>query len=162
MHTIRPLAYPEISTACVLIAKAFSAKDGKVPERYQPHNIVPRLLMQWQGHKEPGCPQYLIAEVDGQIVAIGGYARSRFGASTWELLLGATLPAFQGRGIGHALVLARLEAIRSEAAGGGLVMVSTKRPARFLRYGFQAGPVNPETGATLMWAPVAASGRAAA
>ena len=159
--TIRPLAYAEISSAAALIAQGFAGPDG-IPERYWPHVIIPRLLAQWQHATEPDAPRYLVAELDGEIVGIGGYARSRSASSTWELLLGATLPAYQGRGIGHAMVLSRLAAIRAEAPGGGLVMVSTKRPARFLRYGFQAGPVNPDTGSTLMWGQVPEEGRAAA
>ncbi|NFV80042.1 GNAT family N-acetyltransferase [Magnetospirillum aberrantis] len=148
--------------ASFVIAEAFVGPDGTAPERYSPCATIPKLAAAFEDPATFWTPRYLVAEVNGQVVAIGGYARSRAAGSTWELLLGATLPAYQGRGIGHALVLARWDAIRAEATDGGIVMVSTRRPARFLRYGFSAGPVNPDTGATLMWLPVAAEGRAAA
>lgn len=162
MITIRPLARHELLHAAFLIAEAFVGPDGTAPERYSPCVTIPKLAAAFEDQATLWTPRYLVAEVNGQVVAIGGYARSRAAGSTWELLLGATLPAYQGRGIGHALVLARWAAIRAEATDGGIVMVSTKRPARFARYGFAAGPVNPDTGATLMWAAVPAEGRAAA
>lgn len=161
--TIRPLALSDLLKAAFVVAEAFAGPGGVTPERYSLCATIMRLAASLDAPATPWTPRYLVADLDdGRIVAIGGYARSRAAGSTWELLLGATLPAYQGRGIGHALVLARLDAIRAEATDGGLVMVSTKRPARFIRYGFAAGPVNPDTGATLMWAAVPAGGRAAA
>ncbi len=160
---IRTLALHDLLNAAFLVAEAFVGPDGTAPERYSPCATIPKLGAALDIPATTWAPRYLVAEVEGRMAAIGGYARSRAAGSTWELLLGATLPAFQGRGIGHALVLARLDAIRAEAPeGGGLVMVSSRRPERFLRYGFSAGPVNPDTGATRMWLPLAAEGRAAA
>lgn len=160
--TIRTLTERDIPHAAVVVALAFTDDAGRIPERYLPLAIIDRLQWSLDAAGNPGAPRYLVAEVDGAVVAIGGYARSRFGGDTWELLLGATMPRFQGRGIGHALMLERWEAIRAEAPEGGLVVVSTKNVARFQRYGFSLGPMNRATGASLMWASVPAGGRAAA
>lgn len=69
------------------------------------------------------------------------------------MMLGATYPHLQGAGIGHALVLARLDAI--SRAGGGVVLVSAKKPERWLRYGFGALTVNLSTGSTMLSREVA-------
>lgn len=159
---VRALTPADVMDAALMIAEAFTDRAGQVPDRYRPEAVLPALRWSLEAMPHLAAPRYLVAEVDGRIGGIGGYARSRSAAETWELLLAATRPDLQGRGIGHTLMLARWEAIRDEAPDGGLVQVSTKSPARFLRYGFQRGPVNPSTGAVQMWAVVPASGRAAA
>lgn len=153
-HTIRPLETHDLLNVAFLVAEAFKGRDGTVPERYEPTAIIPKLAWSLDAAGDTGVPRYLVATIGGGAVAIGGYARSRAAGSTWELLLGATRPDLQGRGIGHALMLARWEAIRAETPEGGLVTVSTKNLGRFLRYGFHPGPRNPATGSWLMWAEV--------
>lgn len=161
---IRPLERKDMLDVAAVVASAFADRKGIVPDRYQPIPIIQRLQWSLNGAGEPGVPRYLVAEVDGEVVGVGGYAVARFGGATWELLLAATKPELQGRGIGHQLLLARWDAIRAESPDeGGVVVVSTKNAPRFLRYGFHQGPRNPVTGAYLMWAMVPAkAGRQAA
>ena len=162
--TIRLLERKDLIDVAAVVASAFSSRAGIVPDRYKPSTIIQRLQWSLDGAGQAGVPTYLVAELDGEVVGVGGYAMARFGGATWELLLAATKPELQGRGIGHQLLLARWEAIRAEASpqGGGVVVVSTKNLQRFLRYAFHQGPRNPVTGAYLMWAMVPAKADKAA
>lgn len=145
---IRALTETDIGPLGEMVAAAFAGQDGAVPARYRPAAIRRRLQWSLESAADGG-PVTLVATLAGCPVALGQYGPSRWAGGSWELMLGVTRPDLQGKGIGHALVLARMAAI--EAAGGGLVFVSAKRPERWLRYGFQSGPFNPQTGATALW-----------
>lgn len=145
---VRPMSELDVSALCAVVASAFAGRDGTVPTRYRADAVRRRL--EWSlSSAADGGPVTLVAELGGAPVAMGQYGPSRWAANSWELMFGATRPDLQGKGIGHALVVARLAAI--EAAGGGLVFVSAKRPDRWRRYGFEVGPFNPLTGATALW-----------
>lgn len=79
----------------------------------------------------------LVAEVDGRVVGHIAFSTAEIGASSrgW-FLLGpvAVRPDRQGLGIGRALVEAGLDALRSRAAGG-CVLVGD--PAFYGRFGFR-------------------------
>jgi len=78
----------------------------------------------------------LVAEVDGQVVGHIAFSAAHMGDTEegWFLLgpIGV-LPAFQGAGIGSALVEAGLEELRSRGAEG-CVLVGD--PAFYQRFGF--------------------------
>lgn len=122
--TIRPLRDGEASTLSALFAPLlpWHTQGGL----YQ--------LMQYQR-------QFLVAVVDGQPVAIGGYGPSGYSRHAWALGPAATLPEYQGRGIGAALIRARFDAISEAMAVAGrsaaLIHVSSKRPQSWERLGFQ-------------------------
>lgn len=122
--TIRPLRDGEASTLSALFAPLlpWHTQGGL----YQ--------LMQYQR-------QFLVAVVDGKPVAMGGYGPSGYSRHAWALGPAATLPAHQGRGIGAALIKARIDAIGTAVAAAGgtaaLLHVSSKRPESWVRLGFQ-------------------------
>lgn len=149
-HIITPLRMHHIHSCAGLVAKAFHGRPG-LPEQYRPAVISERLrtahIDALNGRRER--EHFYVAEIDGVAVGLGGFVCERFASATWSLVLGATHPDHQGKGIGHALVEERLTAIA--ACGGRLVLVSTKAESRWLRYGFTAGPVNPASGATILW-----------
>lgn len=148
LSLVRPMADFDLPALCGVVAAAFTGRDGTVPLRYQAKAVRERL--EWSlASAADGGPITLVACLADTPVALGQYAPARWAASSWELTFGATLPDLQAKGIGHALVMARLAAI--EAAGGGVVFVSAKKAARWRRYGFEAGPFNPLTGATAFW-----------
>lgn len=141
---IRPLTEDDIPGLCAVVA-AFTVSSGHVPGRYRPAAVRERL----ERSLDPGGPVTLVAELGGQAVALGQYGAARWAASSWELMFGATRPDLQGKGLGHALVQARLAAVAGN--GDGLVFVSSRCPDRWQRYGFHVGPVNPLTGASALW-----------
>ncbi len=109
-------------------------------------------LMQYQR-------RFLVAEVDGQPVAVGGYGPSGYSRHAWALGPAATLPEYQGRGIGAALIQARFDAIGKLAGESGksavLLHVSSKRPASWLRLGFRI--IDEVDGSTLLCRRLAAA-----
>lgn len=82
----------------------------------------------------------LVAEVDGEVVGHVAFSPGGIGESVsgWYVLGPvAVLPAYQGEGIGRALVAAGLEALRSRGARG-CVLVGD--PAFYTRFGFASYP----------------------
>lgn len=145
---VRPMTALDIPDLCALVGGAFVDRRGHVPARYRPALVRSRL--QWSlDSAASGGPVTLVAELGGHAVGMGQYGPARWAGAAWEMMLGATRPDLQGKGIGHALVMARMEAIAQ--GGGGLVFVSARQAQRWRRYGFEAGPVNPLTGATTLW-----------
>lgn len=88
---------------------------------------------------------YMVAEVGGEIVAIGGYGPSHYTRRAVGLGPAATLPAARGLGAGTAIVMARPQRIEIEAAAKGMteigVHVASKRPEFWHRQGFQTAAV---------------------
>ena len=93
----------------------------------------------------------LVADLEGAILSCGAVAASAFARHTWTLSLGATRPDMQGRGLGHHLVVRRLEI--AVGAGAGVVLVSSRNEARWRRYNFARAFTNSVTGAHLMFLP---------
>lgn len=82
----------------------------------------------------------LVAEVDGGVVGHIAFSPGGIGDTTsgWYVLGPvAVLPAYQGEGIGRALVEAGLEALRSRGASG-CVLVGD--PVFYTRFGFASNP----------------------
>ena len=82
----------------------------------------------------------LVVEAEGQIVSMGVWGCNPAFSNGWHLRLAATLPEMRGRGYGDALIGVRL-ALASVAATRrpgtpGIILVSTRRPASFVRHGF--------------------------
>ena len=148
---IRPLRHWDVPTLANIVQEAFGGAHA--PPRYQAHSIEDRLILSLKFPRF-GIPVTLVAELDGEPVALGQYGPARWAAHTWELMLGATRQDLQGQGIGHQLALARLTAIAE--AGGGQVVVSTKNQTRWERYGFIKAWRNPNTEAVVMWREISA------
>lgn len=146
---IRPLDRSDIIDAAHVVALAF-AENGIVPARYQPYPVLRRLQASVSG----GPERFLVAEEAGEIVAVGGFAPAGLAAATWIVGLTATRTDRQGQGVGHRLFLGLWREIRGLSPQGGIVIVSARQPRRFVRYGFQGGPVNPSTGAVMMWTQI--------
>ena len=81
----------------------------------------------------------LVVEAEGQIAAMGVWGCNPAFSNGWHLRLAATLPEMRGRGYGDALISVRLAFVSVAArqtGTPGVVIVSTRRPASFLRHGF--------------------------
>ncbi len=141
---VRLLTVTDIPMLALMVERAFQGRDGSVPDHYRSAAVGDRLRRSLDSDVVT-----LVADLSGVPAALGQYGPARWARSTWELMLGATWPVLQGCGLGHALAVARLEAVAAE--GGGMVFVSTRQPARWRRYGFDPGPNNPVTGATALW-----------
>lgn len=152
---IRPLRHWDVPTLANIVQEAFGGAHAS--SRYQAANVEERLISSLRGSWF-GATVTLVAELDGEPVAMGQYSRSRWAAETWELMLDATRPDLQGQGISHQLVLARLVAIAE--AGGGHVIVSAKQYGRWERYGFIQGWRNQQTEAVVMWREVTSTASA--
>ena len=89
---------------------------------------------------ESKSEQLLVVEAEGQIVAMGVWGRNPAFSNGWHLRLAATLPELRGRGYGEALLSVRLALVSVAATRRsgtpGVVIVSTRRPASFVRHGF--------------------------
>lgn len=134
---VRPLMAADISAVTALVAAAFSEEDGVVPERYRPAVVGERLATSLDSRRATR-PRFLVAELDGAPVAVGGFSRESWCSCAWSLYMAAVRPELQGRRLGSLLIQRRLDVIAAEHAGPGTVLVSSRHPGSFLRLGFQA------------------------
>jgi len=85
--------------------------------------------------------RFLVAERDGEAVAIAAYGPAGYSRHAWALGPAATLPTHRSMGIGSELIETRLSAIQEAVAASGmpaaLVHVSSKRPHSWVRFGFR-------------------------
>lgn len=134
---VRPLVAADIAALTAVVAAAFREADGRVPERYRPAAVAERLAASLNSNRTTR-PRFLVAELDGQPVAVGGFSRESWCSCAWSLYMAAVRPDLQGRRIGGLLIQRRLDAIAAEHAGAGTVVVSSRHPGSFLRLGFHA------------------------
>ena len=82
---------------------------------------------------------------DGVVRGFGCYGRQEFSRNVYGLFMAATNTEFRGQGVGSVLINTRLQTIQEDAQIGDLVMVTTKRPAVFMKIGFSSRPVGEDT-----------------
>lgn len=145
---VRPLAAADIPAITAIVAAAFREADGSVPERYQPAAVAERLAGGLTSQR-PTRARFLVAELAGEPVAVGGFSRESWCSCAWSLYMAAVRPDVQGRRLGSLLIQRRLDAIAAEHDGPGTVVVSSRRPGSYLRLGFHALRKMPH-GPTLM------------
>lgn len=134
---VRPLATADIIAVTAIVAAAFREADGAVPERYRPAAVAERLGASFNTQRVTR-PRFIVAELGGEPVAVGGFSRESWCSCAWSLYMAAVRPDLQGRRLGSLLIQRRLDAIAAEHAGPGTVLVSSRHPGSFLRMGFQA------------------------
>lgn len=131
---IRPLAPLDHESVDLLLASAFAKHVDDVPDGDQPVPIEVGLNTALIASDEFLPDLAIVAEIDGKVVAYCISTRGRVGDAD-ALGLGpiGVLPAFQGRGIGSALVR---ESVRIAEANGEGVIALLGDPAYYGRFGF--------------------------
>ncbi len=118
---------PVLLEACVtLIVNAFAD-----PERYHAERVRRELCCD-----DPVFyRRFFIAMEEGEIFAIGGVKAADWASRTHILYLSAVAPEKRGRGIGRALIKARLDWLEANFKSGR-VLVSATKARRFRDLGF--------------------------
>lgn len=101
------------------------------PDRYGRERIVWEMLAENAAFYR----QFFIATRGRQIVGVAGVKAADWALKTHLLYLSAVAPEMRGKGIGHALLDARLEWIKRKF-DSGRILVSTARTKRFRECGF--------------------------
>lgn len=101
-------------------------------ERYPEQRISEEL----QPASAPQYRQFIVAWHEGRMVGAGGIKSADWASGTHILYLSAVESAMRGRGIGRALVRARLDWIFARHEHGR-VLVSTQKPKRYRDMGFR-------------------------
>lgn len=119
---------PLLLDACVtLIVNAFAD-----PERYGAERVRHELSVD-----DPVFyRRFFVAIEASEIIAIGGIKAADWASRTHILYLSAVAPEKRGRGIGRALIKARLDWLESQFKSGR-VLVSATKPRRFRDLGFR-------------------------
>ena len=79
--------------------------------------------------------KYFVAELNNEIIGIGGVSESFMSDSAFELCYGSVKPEYQRKGIGTTLTLKRIEYVKS-IKDCGYIFVSSRRPEFFDKLGF--------------------------
>ena len=101
-------------------------------ERY----TIKRLSDELKEAVSPFYRQFIVAVVEGVVVGVGGVKAVDWASNTHVLYLSAVHPSYRSRGIGKALIKARLKWLK-ESIGSGRVLVSTAKIDRFKLFGFK-------------------------
>lgn len=116
-----------VDTCAKLIVNAFAD-----PERYN----LERVRRELRCDDPVFYRRFFIAVEDGQIVALGGVKAADWASRTHILYLSAVAPEKRGKGIGRALIKARLDWLESSFKSGR-VLVSATKTRRFRDLGFR-------------------------
>ncbi len=116
-----------IDTAVHLLSQAFSD-----PDRYSINRITQELTRQDATYYR----QFFVAMQSGELLGIGGIKAADWASHTHLLYLSAVAPEWRGRGIGQALVEARIRWLE-EKFEHGRILVSTRKTRRFSELGFR-------------------------
>lgn len=114
-------------------------------ERYS----VQRLSEEIKQTQMPFYRKFFVAEFQGAVVGVGGIKALDWASDTHALYLSSVAPDFRNRGIGKALVKARLDWL-AENYKSGRVLVSTQKIERFKSFGFKPVSQPSHDGRTIM------------
>jgi predicted N-acetyltransferase YhbS len=115
-----------LEASVTLIVNAFGD-----PERYSAERVTREL----RGDDSLFYRQFFIATDAGQIVAVGGLKAADWASNTHILYLSAVAPERRGKGIGRALIKARIEWLEQNFPKGR-ILVSAAKTRRFRDFGF--------------------------
>ena len=96
-----------------------------------------RIATELRPLPSPLYRQFFAVWQDGRMVGTGGAKSADWASNTHLLYLSAVDADYRGRGIGRALVAARITWIRERHAHGR-ILVSTNKPKRYRHFGFRA------------------------
>ncbi|MBS1140248.1 MAG: GCN5-related N-acetyltransferase [Proteobacteria bacterium] len=115
-----------VDASVTLIVNAFGD-----PERYGAKRVTQELTT-----TDPVFyRQFFIAMEAGEVLAVGGVKAADWASKTHILYLSAVAPERRGKGIGRALIKARLEWLE-KTFKSGRVLVSATKTRRFRDFGF--------------------------
>jgi len=115
-----------VDASVTLIVNAFGD-----PERYSARRVAQELMA-----SDPVFyRQFFVAMEAGEVLAIGGVKAADWASKTHILYLSAVAPERRGKGIGRALIKARIDWVE-ETFKSGRILVSATKTRRFRDFGF--------------------------
>lgn len=126
IDTLDPSSRPLVESCTTLIVNAFAD-----PRRYGPERVMREL----RSSDPVFYRQFFIALQDGRLVGIGGVKAADWASQTHILHLSAVAQEWRGRGIGKALIKARVEWVEANFKRGRII-VSTAKIGRYRELGF--------------------------
>lgn len=124
--TLDPSSPALLEASVTLIVNAF----GNL-ERYSPERVTREL----SGNDPVFYRQFFVAMEAGEILAVGGVKAADWSSNTHILYLSAVAPERRGKGIGRALIKARIDWLESTFKHGR-ILVSASKTKRFRDLGF--------------------------
>jgi len=115
-----------VDASVTLIVNAFGD-----PERYSARRVAQELMA-----SDPVFyRQFFVAMEAGEVLAVGGVKAADWASKTHILYLSAVAPERRGKGIGRALIKARIDWVE-ETFKSGRILVSAAKTRRFRDFGF--------------------------
>lgn len=115
-----------LEASVTLLVNAFAD-----PERYS----AERLGRELRADDPAYYRRFFVAMEAGQVLAVGGVKAADWASKTHLLYLSAVTPERRGKGIGRALLKARIDWLEKNFSSGR-ILVSTARTRRFRDLGF--------------------------
>lgn len=115
-----------LAASVTLIVNAFAD-----PERYSAERVTREL----RADDSVFYRRFFVAMEAGEVLAVGGIKAADWASNTHILYLSAVKPERRGKGIGRALLKARLDWLE-ENFTSGRILVSSARTRRFRELGF--------------------------
>jgi GNAT superfamily N-acetyltransferase len=115
-----------VNASVTLIVNAFGD-----PERYS----AARVTREMQSDDPIFYRQFFVAMEAGEVLAVGGVKAADWASKTHILYLSAVTPERRGKGIGRALIKARIEWLEQRFKSGR-ILVSATKTRRFRDLGF--------------------------
>ena len=135
----RTSSFGPLQQAVAVLQDANAQPGGLLKPRFAWGPLWDQLYDSLHAQHGHNRPRFFVAmDADNTVVGVGGYKPAWCSAFGWELAYGAVRPEWQGRGVGLALLHARLTAIAAEGSPGDFVQVMSRRPRTFRRLGFRS------------------------